>query len=140
MDHHCYFMNNCIGSKNYKYFFGYLYFSFINSFGAIVLTLYRFYIFKYLEAENIRRSLKLKILMGFLIKTIMLLLICIPTFLGTAYLLIYHLFLIYKGQTTIERIYPKLFVKDETIEKKSFCERISSRLGYNNFFNIYNLE
>ena len=140
MDHHCYFMNNCIGKKNYKFFFGYLYFSFINSVGAILLILYRFYIFKYLEEESIRRSLKLKILMEFLIKTVMLLLISIPTFLGTAYLLIYHLFLIYKGQTTIERTYPKLYIKDETIEKLSFCGKFSSRLGYNSFFNIYNLE
>ena len=66
MDHHCYFMNNCIGKKNYKYFFRYLLFSFINSSGGIILGFYRFYIFKYFEFGNIRKSFKLRLFFGFL--------------------------------------------------------------------------
>ena len=140
MDHHCYFMNNCIGKKNYKYFFKYLLFSFINSSSGIILGCYRFYIFKYFELGNIRRSFKLRFYFGFLMKIFILEMICIPTFLGTGYLLIYHLFLVYKGETTIERIYPKLYIKDENFENKSFCERFLTLLEIDNLLKIYSFE
>ena len=138
MDHHCYFMNNCIGKKNYKYFFKYLFLSFINSFGAIILGSYRCYLFKYFELENIRRSFKLKLYAGFLIKIFILAFISVPVFLGTAYLLIYHLFLIYKDQTTIERVHPKLYIKEEKNEKQTFCERLLN--GNDNLLNIYSFD
>ena len=140
MDHHCYFMNNCIGKKNYKYFFKYLLFSFMNSFGGIILGCYRLYIFKYSEIEGIRKSFKFKLFIYFSIKMLSLAFVCIPTFLGTAYLLIYHLFLICKGQTTIERIHPKLYSKDENFETKSFCEKFLILLDIDNFLNIYSFE
>ena len=140
MDHHCYFMNNCIGKKNYKYFFRYILLCFINSFGSIILASYRFYLFKYLEANKKRKSLKIKFLLNLAIKLVFLLLICVPTFLGTLYLLIYHLFLIYKNQTSIERIYPKLYIKDEKALKMTFWEKLSSAIEYNNLFSIYYLD
>ena len=140
MDHHCYFMNNCIGKKNYKYFFRYLLLSLINAFGAIFISGYRFYIFNYFEYGTIKKSMKLKILIGFLLKIIFLSIISIPTIIGTAYLLIYHLFLIYKNQTTIERIYPKLYVKEESIDNKSFCGRLSDLIECDNLLNIYILD
>ena len=140
MDHHCYFMNNCIGKKNYKYFFRYILLCFINSFGSIILASYRFYLFKYFEANSKRKSLKIKFLLNLVIKLVFLLLICVPTFLGTLYLLIYHLFLIYKNQTSIERIYPKLYIKDEKALKMTFWEKLSSAIEYNNLFSIYYLD
>ena len=140
MDHHCYFMNNCIGKRNYKYFFGYLLFSFINSLGSIILGCYRLFLFNYFQVENRRRKFQLSSFVSFVIKISSLTFICLPTFLGTGYLLIYHLFLIYKDQTTIERKYPKLYIKDETIKKESFCERFSSIMEIDNVFNIYYID
>ena len=140
MDHHCYFMNNCIGKKNYKYFFRYLFLSFINSIGAILLVCYRFYIFKYFEVGTIKKSMELKLLISILIKLILLSLICTSTLIGTAYLLIYHLFLFYKGQTTIERIYPTLIVKDEINTNKSFCENFKNLVECDSIFKIYLLD
>ena len=140
MDHHCYFMNNCIGKKNYKYFFRYVFLCFMNSLGSIILVCYRFYYFKYFEANSERKSLKIKFLLNILIKLFILLFICLPTFFATLYLLIYHLFLIYKDQTRIERIYPKLYIKDEKTLKKSFCEKFSALIEYDNLFSIYCLD
>ena len=110
----------------------------MNSFGTIFLACYKIYLYKYLETK--KRTLKIKFLLKFLIKLIALLIISIPTFFGTAYLLIYHLFLIYKGQTRIERIYPKLYIKDEKTSKKSFCDKFSSLVEFNNLFSIYCLD
>ena len=138
MDHHCYFVNNCIGKKNYKYFFKYLFLSFINSLGAIILGCYRIYLFKYFELEKVRKTFKLKLFMGFLIKLFILAFISVPAFFGTAYLLIYHLFLIYKDQTTIERVYPKLYIKEEKNEKQTFCQRLLDE--NNNLLNIYSFD
>ena len=77
---------------------------------------------------------------NFPIKTILLLLICIPTFIGSFYLLIYHLFLIYKDQTTIERKYPKLYIEEKRKKNKSFCEKISKAIENDNWLNIYWIE
>ena len=76
--------------------------------------------------------------MGFLIKLFILAFISVPSFFGTAYLLIYHLFLIYKDQTTIERVHTKLYIKEEKNEKQTFCERLLN--GNDNLLNIYSFD
>ena len=132
MDHHCYFLNNCIGKKNYKYFFIYLFFGMINSLGSIILGCYRFYLSKYYKSRKINNATELKEFLSLSTNIILLLLICIPTFLGCIYLLIYHLFLIYKGQTTIERVYPKLYIKEEMNEKIPFYEKFRNLMESDN--------
>ena len=144
LDHHCFLLNNCIGRKNYKFFFSYLFLSTINSIIGILLGIYRFYLFKENEKKAMRNmqffELNLGFIFNFPVKVILLLLICIPTFIGSFYLLIYHLFLLYKCQTTIERKYSKLYLEDITKNNRSFTEKFSRMIENNNWLNIYWLE
>lgn len=144
LDHHCYFLNNCVGRKNYKFFFSYLFLSMINSIIMIVLGVFRFYLYKQKEMEKLNKmkyiKFNLEFLINFPIKVILLELISIPTFIGCVYLLIYHLFLININQTTIERKYPSLYIKDPSKKDKSFCEKFSEILENENWLNIYWLE
>ena len=144
LDHHCFLLNNCVGRKNYKYFFSYLFLSFLNSLIAIILGLYSFYSFIEKQKEKLRNmqifELNLGLLFTFPIKIILLASIGIPTFIGTLYLLIYHLFLMCKNQTTIERKYPKLYIEDCSKLNRSFSEKFSRMIENNNWLNIYWLE
>jgi hypothetical protein len=137
LDHHCYFLNNCVGRKNYKFFFSYLFLSMINSIYMIMLSFYKIYLFKENEKKNSEFEiiqLKINFLLNFPIKVILLLLITIPTFIGTSYLLIYHFFLMYKNQTTIERKYPKLYIKDSR-KNKGISEKLTAIIESNNWLN-----
>ena len=143
LDHHCYFLNNCVGRKNYKFFFSYLFLSMINSIYMIILCFYKIILYKENEKERAQNKiiyLEIDFLLNFPIKVFILLFIAIPTFIGTVYLLIYHFFLMYKNQTTIERKYPKLYIEDSTKKKKSISEKLTAILESNNWLNIYWLE
>ena len=144
LDHHCYLLNNCVGRKNYKFFFSYVFLSLLNSLISIILGLYKFHLFKEKEKEKMKNmqifELNLGLLFNFPIKIIILFFICIPTFIGTFYLLMFHLFLMSKNQTTIERKYPKLYIEDYNKKNKSFCEKFSKMIESNNWLNIYWLE
>ena len=144
LDHHCFFLNNCIGRKNYKFFFSYLFLSFINSVIALILAIYGFYLFKNKEINKITNmkfiELNFSFIFNFPIKIILLLIICIPICIGCLYLLIYHLFLMYKGQTTLERKYPQVYNEDSNKKNKSLCEKFSKIIENNNWLNIYWLD
>ena len=137
MDHHCYFLNRCVGRKNYKYFFSYLFLAFLNSIIMNTIGIYRLYLYKY---EINQQKLKFFFILYFQVKIIIILLISLPTTLATGYLIIYHLFLMYKNQTTIERKYPSLYIKDNRKNNRSFKEKFSRMLETNNWLNIYWLD
>ena len=144
LDHHCFLLNNCIGKKNYKFFFSYLFLSFLNSVIALILGIYQFYLFKKKEMEKMANiqfiELNFRFIFNFPIKVILLLFICIPVLIGSLYLLIYHLFLMYKGQTTLERKYPQLYIEDNNKKNKSLCYKFSKMIESNNWLNIYWLD
>jgi hypothetical protein len=110
----------------------------------IILGVFRFNLYKQKETEKLNNmkyiKFNLDFLINFPIKVILLELISIPTFIGCVYLLIYHLFLININQTTIERKYPSLYIKDPSKKDKSFCEKFSEILENDNWLNIYWLE
>jgi hypothetical protein len=144
LDHHCFLLNKCIGKKNYKFFLSYLFLSLINSIIAIAFGIYHLYLFKQKEMAKLKEMVYIEFNLGFIfnfpIKTVLLLLICFPTCIGSSYLLSYHLFLIYKNQTTIERKYPKLYIEDKKKESQFFCEKLSKALENDNWLNVYWLE
>ena len=53
-DHHCYWVNNCVGKNNYNYFISFLVFAFLDMINLLFISIYSIYsLFKYdNESEN----------------------------------------------------------------------------------------
>ena len=138
MDHHCYILNTCIGRQNYKYFFAYLLFALINIIISLVLSTCSLFYY-YTKFREIKGKQKIKkfvdIIFDFPLNTCLLTLFSVPSFVAVFYLFLYHLFLLYKGDTTIERRYPSL--KKPKIRNKSFIDRVNSVIESNNWVNVY---
>ena len=69
------------------------------------------------------------------LRAAILFLISVVTVLMMSYFVIYHLYIIYRDETTIERKYPKLKCKEQN--KKKFTEKISEMLQSENWLDVY---
>ena len=104
MDHHCFIINKCIGKNNYKGYIKYLISVELNTTFIFGITLYVCY--------NYFSQLSLYTLIKYILLTI-------ASFLGSATLYFYLIFLAYlyfSNLTTLEYIYPKLQSNSKIIE------------------------
>ena len=92
MDHHCKFLNNCIGYRNYKYFIVFLFYASVSLIFLLVTMIegFSFYFHEY-TWESINCKL---FVAGYIY--------IFSIFIGVIDLYIYHLSVIFKGVTTIE--------------------------------------
>ena len=103
MDHHCFTLNKCIGKNNYRIFIKYLIFIELNTtllFGSSLYVCYNYY-----------SELSLYALIKYTLLSII-------SFLGSATLYLYLIFQAYlslSNLTTLEFIYPKLRITNQSL-------------------------
>ena len=140
MDHHCYVLNNCIGRHNYRYFFSYLCLTLANAIIIFTLCLMSMQNLKkdILEMKRKREKVYLfDILPKFPVRAGIVLLISGTTAIMLVYLVGYHLFLLYRDETTIERRYPVLKVNTSNKPKMGLRTKIHKMLHGNTLLDIY---
>ena len=140
MDHHCYVLNNCIGRHNYRYFFSYLCLTLVNAIMIFVLCLMNIRNLKkdILEIKMKRERVYLfDLLPKFPMRAGIVLLISGVTTIMLVYFVGYHLFLLYRDETTIERKYPALKVNKSKKPKMNFRQKIYKMLHSNTLLDIY---
>ena len=97
-DHHCPFLNNCIGKRNYRYFFGFLCSITLNGLGIIA------WLIIYISSNTSTDESVLKDSLVTEIIFIIIGAICAILLIGIIIFWIFHLCLIFQGKTTREKI------------------------------------
>lgn len=109
-DHHCLYLNNCIGSRNYKYFFSLIVIVLVQALAHLIFIVffgYTLYLTPFEEElEMIHNYSAVALLAGLVIN--------FHSFLFTFYLVIYHLWLILNQKSTYQHILEKRELKNES--------------------------
>ncbi|XP_066252243.1 palmitoyltransferase ZDHHC2-like isoform X1 [Euwallacea similis] len=103
MDHHCFWLNNCIGFYNYKSFILLIFYTFLYCFFYASTSL-RHVTISVLDSSKFARDFSISVGFGAA------LLLGIATF-G---FLCYHLYLTGRNETTLENLYPPSFVEEDS--------------------------
>ena len=133
LDHHCPWIGNCVGKKNYKYFFGFI--IFINILTYYIIAFCIIYIVKKVKDVKSENNKKIKdekrdnITAYGLCEGVMMLYICIVCVLSlnfTLFLFVYHINLVINNETTKEK------------KKKAWQNRQKNSYSRNCCYNIKN--
>lgn len=106
-DHHCVWLNNCVGRRNYRYFFAFV--SYGTLMGWFLLAISLTHILVYMDREHISFGQSIN---HWRVPFAM----CIYALVATPYpmaLMIYHIFLMARGETTREYLNSHKFVRSE---------------------------
>ena len=111
-DHHCKWINNCIGKKNYKYFIcalTALTFNTLTVLCTIIIVLLDFYIEEpNLDLEIRKRIESFESDTAWIVGTMVLSFFCFFCFLLSSNLLCFHAYINIKGITTYEHVFSKM--------------------------------
>ena len=117
-----------------------MFLTFINAFIAFVLCLANTWnvkkILKRLQKERVKIYF-VDILLSIPVRACIVLIISCVVMIYMGFMLCYHLFLLNKDRTTIERKYKILKVNTKNKKKRSFKEKLLNMLHGNNWFDIY---
>lgn len=121
-DHHCVWINNCVGERNYRYFFNFILFSTFLGFYLITVSFYHLYKEKAIKNLTMNQAL-MRMPMSFFNVVFGLVTVLYPLI-----LVIYHIFLIITQQSTREYLKHKRRTLDGPFSFNSIFLNIMSSL------------
>jgi palmitoyltransferase len=104
-DHHCVWVNNCIGGKNYAYFFTMIVLLFVHTSLIVAINSYFLYKTNTLPYYECKEGILIASMACNVLATVF-----------VSYLIIYHIWLFFKGKTTYQHIVQQRIRKAERLE------------------------
>lgn len=126
MDHHCPWLGTCIGKKNYKQFYLFLF-----SLFAELVTIFSMCILMMNNNQINHVTIDLATTLKTYPFTIILAIICVPAFIFVTVMLVFHTFLIIKNLTTKEYFDDKWDTVSGNLYEKNNCFKNILKLYFN---------